>query len=53
MRFITEFRSSELAAGLLSQIRLKSRTPARLMEFCGGHTTTIFKYGIRQVLPAT
>lgn len=23
------------------------------MEFCGGHTVTIFKYGIRQVLPAT
>jgi hydrogenase expression/formation protein HypD len=23
------------------------------MEFCGGHTVTIFRYGIRQVLPAT
>ena len=23
------------------------------MEFCGGHTTTIFRYGIRQVLPKT
>ncbi len=23
------------------------------MEFCGGHTVTIFKYGIRQVLPKT
>ena len=23
------------------------------MEFCGGHTVTIFKYGIRQVLPET
>ena len=53
MRFITEFRSSELSAGLLSQIRLRSRTPARLMEFCGGHTVAIFKHGIRQVLPAT
>jgi len=23
------------------------------MEFCGGHTVTIFKYGIRQLLPLT
>ncbi len=23
------------------------------MEFCGGHTVTIFRYGIRQVLPET
>ncbi len=23
------------------------------MEFCGGHTVTIFRYGIRQVLPQT
>jgi len=23
------------------------------MEFCGGHTTTIFRYGIRQTLPKT
>jgi len=22
------------------------------MEFCGGHTVAIFKYGIRQALPA-
>lgn len=51
MKFISEFRRSELAEGLLSQIRRKSKTPARLMEFCGGHTVTIFRYGIRQVLP--
>ena len=51
MRFITEFRRSDLAEGLIAQINLRSRTPARLMEFCGGHTVTIFKYGIRQILP--
>jgi len=51
LRFITEFRRSELAEGLISQIRRKSRTPVRFMEFCGGHTVTIFRYGIRQVLP--
>ena len=51
MRFITEFRRSDLAEGLIAQINQQSRTPARLMEFCGGHTVTIFKYGIRQILP--
>ena len=51
MRFITEFRRSDLAEGLIAQINQRSHTPARLMEFCGGHTVTIFKYGIRQILP--
>ena len=51
MRFVTEFRRSDLAEGLIAQINQRSRTPARLMEFCGGHTVTIFKYGIRQILP--
>ncbi len=53
MRFITEFRRPELAAGLISQIRRQSLTRARLMEFCGGHTVTIFRYGLRQALPKT
>jgi hydrogenase expression/formation protein HypD len=53
LKFITEFRRSELADGLISQIHRKSKTQARFMEFCGGHTVTIFRYGIRQVLPQT
>lgn len=51
MRFIDEFRRSDLARGLISQIQHRSTTPVRFMEFCGGHTATIFKYGIRQLLP--
>ena len=53
MRFITEFRRPELAKGLISQIHRESKTKARFMEFCGGHTVTIFRYGIRQALPQT
>jgi len=53
LKFITEFRSSELAEGLISQIHRKSKTSARFMEFCGGHTVTIFRYGIRRILPST
>ena len=53
MRFITEYRRSDLAQGLISQIKHSAKTPSRFMEFCGGHTVTIFRYGIRQVLPNT
>ena len=53
MRFITEFRNSELAQGLIADIRRKSKRKVRFMEFCGGHTVAIFKYGIRQALPPT
>ncbi len=53
MKYITEFRCSEFAEGLIQQISRKSKTPARLMEFCGGHTVAIFKYGLRQLLPET
>lgn len=53
MRFVSEFRRSELAKGLISRIQHKSSIPVRFMEFCGGHTVTIFRYGIRQVLPPT
>jgi hydrogenase expression/formation protein HypD len=52
LKYISEFRSSELAQGLISDIRGKSKQKVRLMEFCGGHTVAIFKYGIRQALPA-
>jgi hydrogenase expression/formation protein HypD len=53
LKFITEFRNSALAQGLIADIRRKSKRKVRLMEFCGGHTVAIFKYGIRQALPPT
>ena len=53
MKLVSEFRNSAAASGLISRIQRESLTNVRLMEFCGGHTVTIFRYGIRQVLPAT
>jgi hydrogenase expression/formation protein HypD len=53
LKYITEFRSSELGEGLISRIKERSKKKARFMEFCGGHTVTIFRYGIRQLLPPT
>ncbi|MCL0034451.1 hydrogenase formation protein HypD [Dehalococcoidia bacterium] len=53
MKLTSEFRRSELAQGLVSRIHRRSKAPARLMEFCGGHTVAILKHGIRQLLPPT
>ncbi|MFC2052020.1 hydrogenase formation protein HypD [Chloroflexota bacterium] len=51
MKFVEEFRNPELAKKLIDRIHRRSTIPARLMEFCGGHTVAIFKHGLRQLLP--
>jgi hydrogenase expression/formation protein HypD len=51
VKYVTEFRNPELVRNLTDRIHARSRKPARIMEFCGGHTVTIFRYGIRQLLP--
>ncbi len=51
MKFVEEYRDPELGKKLLERIRRCSRKPAKLMEFCGGHTVAIFKHGLRQLLP--
>jgi len=54
MKYIDEFRDGELAKGLAAAIRQIAR-PARqyhFMEFCGGHTHAISRYGVTDLLPA-
>src|SRR5436305_832508 len=51
MKFIDEYRQSELARRLADQIAQLTTEPLKLMEVCGGHTHTIFKYGIEDLLP--
>ncbi len=53
MKFIDEYQNSELAKGLVKRIAKQSTKPIRLMEFCGGHTHAIMRYGIRQLVPKT
>jgi hydrogenase expression/formation protein HypD len=53
MKLVSEFRQSGLAAGLVSSIRHHATKKARFMEFCGGHTVVIMKFGLRQLLPLT
>jgi len=51
MKFIDEFRDKEIAAGLIHKIQETSSRPIQLMEVCGTHTVSIFRYGIRGILP--
>ena len=53
MKFVSEYRDAEVGKRLVARIRRRSTRPARLMEFCGGHTVSIAKHGIRQLLPPT
>jgi len=54
MRFIDEFREPELISRTSEEIR-RLADPARhyrLMEVCGGHTHAIYRFGLKDLLPA-
>ncbi|MDE3010076.1 MAG: hydrogenase formation protein HypD [Pseudomonadota bacterium] len=53
MKYVDEFRSGALAAGLAARIAAECRPGReyRLMEFCGGHTHAISRYGLADLLP--
>jgi hydrogenase expression/formation protein HypD len=51
MKFIDEFRNKEIAQGLIRRIFEVSTRPIHLMEVCGTHTVSFFRYGIREMLP--
>ena len=53
MRYIRGFRDGA-AAGALARVLADRVDPTReyhLMEFCGGHTHAIFRYGVEDLLP--
>jgi len=54
MRFVDEYRDADLGQALAGEI-LGLVEPGRhykVMEVCGGHTHSIYKYGIDDLLPA-
>ena len=54
MKYVDEFRDGELAQGLARAIAAEVRPDRRynFMEFCGGHTHAISRYGVKDLLPA-
>jgi hydrogenase expression/formation protein HypD len=53
LKHIDEYRDSKIAKNLIEKIKHISQRPIRLMEVCGTHTVSIFRSGIRSVLPET
>jgi len=58
MKYVDEFRDPVKAQTLLNeinqlvrQIDLKGKRCLQIMEVCGGHTHSIFRYGLNQMLP--
>ncbi|WP_435103328.1 hydrogenase formation protein HypD [Arhodomonas sp. AD133] len=58
MKYVDEFRDPGKARALLREIRalvadipVCRRRPLQFMEVCGGHTHSIFKYGLETMLP--
>ncbi len=54
MRFVDEFRNPELGRALAGEILATVETGRhyKIMEVCGGHTHSIYKYGVDDLLPA-
>ncbi|MBA3347406.1 MAG: hydrogenase formation protein HypD, partial [Actinobacteria bacterium] len=53
MKFVDEFRSGEVAKRVAEQIAtlVEPGRTYKLMEVCGGHTHTIYKHGVEDLLP--
>ena len=65
MKYVDEFRDPQKAKALIGEINKlakeainclptqRKNQPLKLMEVCGGHPHSIFKYGIEEILPET
>jgi hydrogenase expression/formation protein HypD len=55
VKYIDEFRDGELAKNIAANIAraVQPGRTYRLMEFCGGHTHAISRYGIADLLPSS
>ena len=53
MKYVDEFRDAELGRVLSAEIlaTVEAGRRYKVMEVCGGHTHTIYKYGIDDLLP--
>jgi len=51
MKYMTEFRDGRIAEKISAALAVESKKNIRIMEFCGGHTISLLKYGIPDLLP--
>lgn len=50
---LDEYRDPKISRAIVNRIKKVSRRKVRLMEVCGTHTMSIFRSGIRALLPET
>jgi len=53
LKHLEAYRDAEIAEKLIEKIKAAGTRKIRLMEVCGTHTVSIFRSGIRSVLPET
>lgn len=53
LEYVEGYRDPEIARRLADRIRETNKKNIRLMEVCGTHTVSIFRSGIRSLLPDT
>jgi hydrogenase expression/formation protein HypD len=53
MKYSEEYRDGRLSKNIIERINAVAGKKIRLMEVCGTHTVSIFRSGIRSVLPDT
>ncbi len=58
MKYVDEFRNGQQAreiakkiTQLVAELGIDKKRPLQFMEVCGGHTHSIFRYGLAQFLP--
>jgi hydrogenase expression/formation protein HypD len=51
VKYLDEYRDERVARALAAEIGQRTTQPWVLMEICGGHTHTIMRYGIDELLP--
>jgi hydrogenase expression/formation protein HypD len=52
MNVTVDFRNEKNCTVLANQLHAESRTPAVIMEVCGGHTMALYRHGIPALLPS-
>jgi len=51
VKYMEEYRDPVISRNIAERIKSANRRPVRLMEVCGTHTTSLFRNGIRSMLP--
>jgi len=52
LKYYDEYKDKRLCQLIIEEIKKLTEEKIRIMEVCGTHTMSIFRYGIKNLLPA-